>query len=194
VSERMTKGAESGRLIAEWHAWLRGTGSEDGDPRKGNAAALAELRRCSDAREVMLTWPFGRLVRMVFPQVAGGGIETVHRDDIAALARTALIMSRVGRVGAEPLTLGRVPRLMAQTAEGSRVPAVGRVRANVLLSSPDPDEACRSLLSVLPLLGGGEPTLDAGHVYRAMRRWNDVKTDWAMEYYASLPTDEKAGA
>lgn len=195
MSGRTTKRTTIGDRIAVWHGWLRGTApeSEGGEARKGNAAALAELRRCSDTREVMLTWPFGRLVRMAFLRVADGGIEAVG-GDIAALARTALIMSRVRRAGAEPPTLGRVPRLMAQVAEGSRMPAVGRVRANVLFSSPDADEACRSLLSILPLLGGGEPTLNAGHVHRAMRRWDNAKTDWAMDYYAALPLNEKTAA
>lgn len=182
-----------GSRIAEWHLWLRGGEVPDKGGRKDGGAALAELRRCSDTREVMLTWPFGRLLRMAFPQVAGG-IKAVRGDDIAALARTALIMSRVGRCGAEPPTLGRVPRLMAQVAEGSRAAAVGRVRANVLLSAPDPDEACRSLLSVVPMLSGGEPTIEPGHLYRAMRRWDETRVEWAMEYYASLPTDEKNAA
>lgn len=182
--------------ITQWHGWLRGTVSEDGSdaPRKGNTAALAELRRCADARDVMLTWPFGRLVRLAFPAVEFSGVESLSRDDIAALAHTALIMSCAERAGAKPPTFGRVPRLMAQIPEGGRAPVVGRVRANVLLSSPDADEACRSILSVMPLLGDGKPTLDPGHLYHAMRRWDHVKTDWAMDYYAALPLDEKAGA
>ena len=181
--------------ISEWHSWLRGAGSDDqgGKARKRNTAALADLRRCSDTRDVMLTWPFGRLVRMAFPEVAERSVrDAVSAADIAALARTALLMSRASRVTTGPK--GRVPRLMAEIPEGSRIPAVGRGRANILLSSPDPDEACRSLLSLMPLLGGGEPALDPGDLYRAMRWWDGTKTDWAMNYYAALPPEEKAAA
>jgi len=193
LSDTAPRRGEIGRRINEWHAWLRGSQAE-GKERKANAAALAEIRRCATPGEVMLTWPFGRLLRMAFPQVATAGVEAVQGKDIEALARTALVMSRASRSGAEPPTQGRVPRLMAQIPEGGRAPAVGRVRANILLASPDEDEACRTLLSLLPLLGGGEPVLDAGHVLRAMRRWDEAKTDWAMEYYAALPPDEKADA
>jgi len=141
----------------------------------------------------MLTWPFGRLVRFTFPEVVERSVkDVVDAADIAALARTALLMSRAGRAATGPD--GRVARLMAQVPEGGGVPAVSRARANILLSSPDADEACRALLSLLPMLGGGEPTLDPADLYRAMRWWDDAKTDWAMNYYAALPADEKAAA
>lgn len=185
-----------GQAISEWHDWLRGTEPDkDGaGTRKANAAALAELRRCTDAREVMMTWPFGRLVRRAFPQTERDGVTDDLRHDIEALAHTALIMSRAKEAGGVALpNRGRVPRLMAEVPEGGQHPAVGRVLANVLLSAPDAEEACRSLLSILPLLGGGEPVLDPVQLYRAMRWWDRVRVDWAMDYHVALPADEKAG-
>lgn len=191
-----TKGtAAIGRAIADWHFWLRGANLDEdgGGGRKANTAALAELRRCTDAREVMLTWPFGRLVRMAFPQTQRDGVAAVTRHEIEALARAALVISRARETSGDAAR-SSVPRLMAAVPEGGNHPAVGRVRANVLLSAPDAEEACRSLLSVLPLLGDGEPALDPMQIYRAMRSWDRVRVDWAMEYHVALPDDEKARA
>jgi hypothetical protein len=43
----------------------------------------------------------------------------------------------------------------------------------------------------MPFLGSGKPALDPDGLYRAMRQWEDARTDWARGYYASLPAEDE---
>ncbi len=185
MSDASTKSV--GLRIAAWHRWLTGKAAAGPDAGEGsgdgqaNIGALSDLRRCADGRDAMLTLAFGRLVATVHPAAATAGTSELSPEEIAALGRTALIMSRVERCGSGPPHAGYIPRMMAATAQGRAAPAVGPVRAAVLFAAPDADEACRCLLSLLPLLE--DAILDPGRVYAAMRWWDSEKRRWAMDYH-----------
>ena len=196
MSERIGQSGNARSRIAEWHRWLTGrtvAADEGPDDRQadgtGNTGALADLRRCVDARDVMLTYAFGRLIVSMHPTAVVVGTSDLHPDDISALARTALILSRVDRCGFAAPHFGKVPWLMASAVGERKTSCVSLVRASVLFSAPDADEACRCLLGLLPLLQGGSPKLDPGDVHFAMRWWDKARRSWAMDYYAMAPRD-----
>lgn len=187
MSDNMQR--QVGRRIASWHRWLTGrSATEEDDASKqkkfiGNIGALSDLRRCADARETMLTLGFGRLVAFVYPDAVVAGASSLHPDDISALARTALIMSRVDRCRSHAPDFGRIPRLMSAQVKNRGMPCVSFIRAAGLFSAPDAEEACRYLIGLLPLLSEGKPELDPGHIYQAMRWWDDTRRGWAMDYH-----------
>lgn len=189
-----TKRRDFGRPIATWHRWLTGRSPLDEDDSSaekklaGNLRALSDLRRCTDARDAMLTIGFGRLVAFVHPAAAAMGATTLHPDEISALARTALIMSRVTRCRFQAPDFGRIPQMMSAQVKNRNMPCVSTNRAAVLFSAPDANEACRNILSILPLLRDGMPELDPGHIYQAMRWWDDTRRRWAMDYHAFTST------
>jgi CRISPR type I-E-associated protein CasB/Cse2 len=171
--------------LIEWHNTLN-------QDRKSRA----ELRRCANADDVILTPAFAKLMNIVYGNYQSGQSENYKwRFKIDTLAKTALILSgfdsvpQEGEILAEgKMAATKLASKMAAT-NGSR-PAVSEMRANVFFRSANNTEACRVLRTLTPQIEPCDP-LD---IFNAMKDWDRFRKQASMDYHilANRQSNEKS--
>lgn len=149
------------RILFEWKA--------DMDEDSG---ARAELRRCETERDVMLCRGFAPLLSNILAYEKAMGNNFPRKYIIEHVARTAFVLARF-----RALDRGISPAF-AMSVSVSGKPVVSVLRASLLFRSDTEQEAARVLASMATLIG----PCDAMEVHRAMRNWDRVRRDWAVQY------------
>jgi CRISPR type I-E-associated protein CasB/Cse2 len=178
--------------IARWHGRLTGMKPDapekdsnpddvsDVPPQRGDRA---ELKRAQTSGDVMLSPSFATLTAFCYPSLLddGNNLQGVTPDEIATLARTAMILAHVDRC-----TIGRSPA--EAFAEGIDRPAVSIQRITNLLRTEDVEDSARQIRMMMPMISGG---IDPVRLHNGLSWWEDARKEWALAYYLAIQKNQK---
>jgi CRISPR system Cascade subunit CasB len=152
----------AGKALFRWWASL-----ED------NRADRAELKRCEDLLEVMITPAFQRARRILL--AAGLNPRGAQQDRLAMVVGLSASVSSTR----DPNAHSRLPRLPLAFSEGEK-PSVSPLRFRQLLEARTDDELFVRLRRVLPLV---KERINLFHLANDVFQWNDiVRKGWIYEY------------
>lgn len=154
--------------------WWRALTPDPRVGRRGDRAALAELRRCHSPREVQLLPPFSQLLRAM-PDLPDSRL-----DDLAVVVG-AVAHVRVD----EPRQ--RVAQQLAHVAPGAGQPTMSPTRFRRALQMRGPEERFGMGARIVRQLGG---TVNVRDLARSLYWWDHDDAHarrWALDYYAAIP-------
>jgi CRISPR system Cascade subunit CasB len=179
MSETMTMDARS--IAGRARAWWRDLqpADERGQPKDGDRAALARLRRCATPAEAMVEEGTLALFRRL-------GLGATDQHCLSRVALIAMVLAQV-RADAEPDAAGfRPPAVRAvgrQTLEDEDSARMSVLRFRRLLAARDDAELAQQMRRLAALADG---RINVGDLAASLAFWGDkVRQRWTFEYYAA---------
>jgi CRISPR system Cascade subunit CasB len=162
-------------------AWWRELQSVDerGQPKDGDRAALARLRRCAMPADAMVEEASLALFRRL-------GLKATDQHRLPRVALIAMVLAQV-RADAEPDAAGfRPPAVRAvgrQTLEDEDSARTSVLRFRRLLAARDDAELAQQMRRLAALADG---RINVGDLAASLAFWGDkVRQRWTFEYYAA---------
>jgi len=162
-------------------AWWRDLqpADESGQPRAGDRAALARLRRCATSADAMVEEATLALFRRL-------GIKATDQHRLPRVALIAMVLAHV-RADAEHDAAGfRPPAVRAvgrETLESEDTARMSALRFRRLLAARDDAELAQQMRRLVALADG---KVNVGDLAASLFFWGEkVRQRWTFEYYAA---------
>ena len=175
-------------------AWWRELqpADERGQPRDGDRAALARLRRCATPAEAMVEEATLTLFRRL-------GLKATDQRRLPQVALIAMVLAQV-RADAEPEAGGFRPAAVRavgrSSLEDQESAKMSALRFRRLLAARDDEELAREMRRLVALADGRINVCDLA---ASLFHWNHpergdkVRQRWTFEYYAAGVAAPRAG-